>query len=258
MVIYPYIKFIGYFHKMSPRRCTITGCKSISGQTEHQGVTFHTFPLNPAIRKKWMTNCKVDSSKNITKSVLVCSRHFRRADFQPLKNNKYFLKQGAVPTIFPWGNLPYEDLPASPSSVAPSSPSSANASDTSNVDKATTAEQSAKKPPTRAKSLGNADKNNSKQRSASAEEQSSTNDSKIDKTIGRKSLDSATNESKFNETVKSPKKRMDVVSLFTTGDKLEAQDFHGKWHSAKVVEVDHSDREVLINFEKGTKSNGVP
>lgn len=247
---------------MSPRRCTINGCKSISGQIEHQGVTFHTFPLNAAIRKTWMTNCKVESTKNITKSVLVCSRHFRRADFQPLKNNKYFLKQGAVPTIFPWGNLPYEELPSLPATTAPSSPSATNVVsdilDISSTEKAAAAQTSVKRPPTRANSFGVVDKNNSKQRSASAEEQSSTSDSKIDKAIARKSLDSATTESKFTEAVKSPKKRMDLVSSFTPGDKLEAQDFHGTWHPANVVEVDHGDREVFINFEKGTKSNGVP
>ncbi|XP_014204979.1 PHD finger protein 20-like protein 1 [Copidosoma floridanum] len=37
---------------------------------------------------------------------------------------------------------------------------------------------------------------------------------------------------------------------FIVGSKLEAKDFNEKWYSAKVVETDWSEREVLIHFEK--------
>lgn len=94
---------------MSPRRCIVKSCPSVSGKPQHRGVTFHTFPINKAIREIWQENSDFDKRKSITKSTLICSRHFRRADFQPLKHNKYFLKQGAVPTIFPWGSLPYKE-----------------------------------------------------------------------------------------------------------------------------------------------------
>lgn len=87
---------------MGPRKCTVDGCKSVAGRQQHRGVTFHTFPNNPTTRQNWLNNCRFSPTRNITKSVLICSRHFRRLDFQPLKNNKYLLKPGAEPTIFPW------------------------------------------------------------------------------------------------------------------------------------------------------------
>ncbi|XP_016844455.2 PHD finger protein 20 [Nasonia vitripennis] len=34
------------------------------------------------------------------------------------------------------------------------------------------------------------------------------------------------------------------------GDKLEAMDFNEKWYSARVIEIDWFEREVLINFDK--------
>lgn len=260
--------------KMSPRRCTIAGCKSISGLIEYHGVTFHTFPLNPTQRKKWMTNCRISNTKNITKSVLVCSRHFYHADFQPSKNNKNFLKPGAVPTIFAWGRLPYEPLPASPANTTDAevviSTNTAAIGDTASVttdvtnasislDKPSGASSNVKKHSTRGKSLGSFDKNNiNKQRSASAEEHSSA-DAKDDKAMARKSLDSAMASKQLQSTegnIKSPQKRVDLGAKFHSGDKLEAQDFNGSWHPANVLEVDQDELEVLVNFEKSSKSKG--
>ena len=36
---------------------------------------------------------------------------------------------------------------------------------------------------------------------------------------------------------------------FVPGAMLEARDFNNKWFSAKVVEVDWEDREVLVHFQ---------
>ncbi|KAG4066483.1 hypothetical protein HA402_007119 [Bradysia odoriphaga] len=46
----------------------------------------------------------------------------------------------------------------------------------------------------------------------------------------------------------------DPFSKFSPGARIEAQDFNGAWHTAKVVEVDGDEKEVLINFEKNSKS----
>lgn len=250
---------------MSPRRCVIVGCNSVSGQTEHQGVTFHSFPLNATTRKIWVANSQVGTSRNITKSTLVCSRHFRRADFQPLKNNKYFLKQGAVPSIFPWGNLPHDDVAKAPSTSTSKTPIEtiakpdvAKESSSSVNDNlvASTTEPSAVK----------TDKLSAlKPRSASAEEHSVVSSLRDQKADARKSLDSATlnNEKKglkvaqtSEMAIKSPQKRLDILSTFVPGAKLEAQDLNGAWHNAKVMEVDHGEQEVLIHFEKNGKVKG--
>lgn len=237
------------------RRCTIEGCSSVSGQNdEHQNVTFHVFPANAAIRKTWMENCRIPQNKNITKSILVCSRHFRRIDFQPLKKDKYFLKQGAVPSIFPWGTSHQSETTASNSS---DSNQTNDATEPKTDDSATIKPLSAIK----------ADKfSTSKQRSVSADEHLAVSHAAEDKTVPRKSLDSASTIKKDSGKVNvAPsasidgalsKKKMDFVSTLATGMKLEAQDFNKVWHVAKIVEVDHNEKEVLVHFEKNAKAKG--
>lgn len=88
-------------------RCSIKGCPSVAGRQQHRGVRFNKLPLNKTTRQYWFTNCGISDPKSLLRKFLVCSRHFHRADFQHLKKNKYLLKEGAVPTIFPWGTLSY-------------------------------------------------------------------------------------------------------------------------------------------------------
>lgn len=249
---------------MSPRRCTIDGCFSVSGQVEHQSVTFHSFPLNMAIRKIWIENCKVAKTKTITKSILVCSRHFRRADFQPLKNDKYLLRQGVVPTIFPWGTLPYTPVPSSAKNSGDKSNKTGETSTTPTED---TPETVKPKPATSTK----AEKQSAlKHRSVSADEHLATPQPAVEKGIPRKSLDSASSARKdITQTdavaivaatdqvaSKSTKKPMDFITTYVPGSKLEAQDFNEVWHNAKVMEVDQGEQEVLIHFEKDQKVKG--
>lgn len=238
---------------MSPRRCIVNGCTSVSGQDEHRNVTFHTFPLNLATRKVWMENCKLSKTKNITKSILVCSRHFRRVDFQPLKNNKYLLNQGAVPTIFPWGK---ETEDVATSSGARAEPSSKSIGPVSK----TTEEQPKVLSSIKAEKLSAL-----KQRSASADEYHATTSAAEDKSVPRKSLDSASaiKKAKPASIDTAPlsdgeltKRKLDFVSTLAQGMKLEAQDFNGVWHHAKIMEVDPNEKEVLVHFEKDTKGKG--
>lgn len=249
---------------MSPRRCAVDNCKSVSGHQQHQGVKFHTFPINSGTRKIWIENCHIPKSRNITKSVLVCSRHFRRADFLPLKNNKHFLKSGAVPTIFPWGNLPYHEIGNTTTTTTKSKNSESR--ETKEVVESKPANSSidtTKKSNVRQKSLGNIDAN-VKHRSASAEEKNNENRSIADKLNTRKSLDSATviaiKEEKMAQNSELAKvtggSSTEMIASLVPGAKLEAQDFSGSWHSANVVEVDHGEQEVLINFEKNLESKG--
>ncbi|XP_037047782.1 uncharacterized protein LOC119082366 [Bradysia coprophila] len=230
---------------MAPRRCTIKGCPSVSGRQQHRGVTFHTFPLNPIARQFWLTNCNLPDTKNITKSILVCSRHFRRADFQPLKNNKYLLKQGAVPTIFPWGTLPYvEPTPHSviesgePMVIADDKPAEPLPLVNQQLVDEIVKIKSEMKATIGVKSPG--------KRSASVDEPGTSEPKK--KAI-RVSLDS---KKLSNEPIATAS--FDPFSKFSPGARIEAQDFNGAWHTAKVVEVDGDEKEVLINFEKNSKS----
>lgn len=221
----------------------------MSGRQQHRGVTFHTFPHNAISRQFWLTNCGLPDTKSITKSILVCSRHFRRADFQPLKNNKYLLKQGAVPTIFPWGTLPYVE--PTPHAVIDSGQPLTNFVD----DKPGEINQQLVDEIVKIKSelkatIGIKSPN---KRSASVDEPGTSEPKK--KAI-RVSLDSKKLSS--DNTVPTVTASFDPFSKFAPGTRVEAQDFFEVWHHAKVMEVDNEEKEVLIHFEKNAKSKAPP
>lgn len=233
------------------RRCIIEGCASKSGNPQHRGVTFHSFPFDSKTREVWLVNCRINPEKNITKSVLVCSRHFRRADFQPAKSNKYLLKQGAVPTIFPWGKFP---PPAQTTTTAASEAAPQIALQNDMEVSATDTNES----------FGSAEQGDQVEKTAlkrPSQDSSLPPDAKL---------------SKLNSPVAAPTTSQDIqnlvpmgtipaaaggrksetVSGFVPGVRLEAQDFDGIWHTARVMEVDSDEREVLIRFEKSGKSKG--
>lgn len=233
---------------MAPRRCTIKGCSSVSGRQQHRGVTFHTFPLNPIARQFWLTNCGLPDTKPITKSILVCSRHFRRADFQPLKNNKYLLKQGAVPTIFPWGTLAYVE-PTPLTIIGTGEPMVTDDDDKSGeinqelVDEIVKIKSSELKATIGVKSPN--------KRSLSVDEQGTNSEPK--KKAIRVSLDSKnkmTNEPAAATT-------FDAFTKFLPNTRIEAQDFNMVWHPARIKEIDEEGTEVLITYEKSTKSKAA-
>lgn len=253
---------------MGQRRCCITDCKSASNLPECSEVKFHTFPTNVVLRELWIKNCRIDSSKSVTNSVFVCSRHFNEAEFQIPKNKKRSLKNGAVPTIFSWGNgISYSEFlaeaQAADKSVDSTSKDETNKTTRASTEsalqnpKATTA--TSKKANTRtSKSSVNVD--SLKPRSASADDQLSVDaNAKVDKSPARKSLDSATISDKSvakASDIKSPLKRIDSLSSLSAGSKVEVQDLNGTWHNARIMEVDQNDQEVFINFENSVKAKG--
>ncbi|XP_055849339.1 uncharacterized protein LOC129914222 [Episyrphus balteatus] len=211
------------------RRCVIEGCESKSSVPEHKGVTFHSFPFDSKTREVWIENCHIPADKNITKNILVCSRHFRRADFQPIKNGKFLLKSGSIPTVFSWKK---NDSSSSSIASAPVSRVNSEVAD----EAATTSTVEA----TIASIMAETDKLN---RAAGI----STKDFK------RKSSRSDESPMASPQRIATPVK-IDVPLVFTPGVRLEVQEINGQWHSGKVVEVDNDDREVLIKFEKSGKS----
>lgn len=269
---------------MGARKCSIEGCLSVAGRQQHRGVTYHTIPTNPLARACWMSNSRMSPTRSINKSVLICSRHFRRADFQPLKHNKYLLKIGAVPTIFPWGSMPYvepakvktqgvgsqaavsgattgvtNDVSGVPAVIVPvvdtkegiplkeMPATKANISDDENIVKTISADAiktEMKSPIKRSASTSKIPANDSDEPSAK---------------LARKSLDSAFSKAKeadaaIKEEAATAKEKIsqtaaDPVTIFIPGSQIEAQDFNEVWHSANVMEVDGDEREVLIHFE---------
>ncbi|XP_062564376.1 uncharacterized protein LOC134227114 [Armigeres subalbatus] len=87
---------------MGIRKCLIKECPSSSARKEDRGVTFHRIPAKEDVKRMWIEACRLPENYKINKSNNVCSRHFKKADFQDFKGTKYVLKNGAVPTIFSW------------------------------------------------------------------------------------------------------------------------------------------------------------
>lgn len=91
------------------RKCNVNLCESASNRIEDQGVTFHKLPVNENFKLIWLTQCHMPLDAR-NRTVYVCSRHFRRVDFQAFKGTKYMLKTGAIPSMFAWGRTSDEEL----------------------------------------------------------------------------------------------------------------------------------------------------
>lgn len=243
---------------MGQRKCYVSECKSASHLEECKDVRFHAFPMNEITRNLWLKNCRIEQNRSITKSNVICSRHFLESDYQVPKNGRRFLISNAVPTVFDWGT------------EKSFSDHMADAQDTEQALETSTKEISTDKPTTNdaATPVGRANKKmmsrsqaNSaaeKQRSASAEEQI-PNDSNEKVNKARKSLDSVTAPEKSvskENVIKSPSKKFDIAMQLVSGAKVEVQDLAGNWHNASVAEVDQGEQEVFINFEKSVKTKG--
>lgn len=204
----------------------------------------------------WLKNCHIEQNRSITKSNVVCSKHFLETDYQVPKNGRRLLNTNAVPTIFNWGNeKSFSDHVSDQSSPTTETSTKENADKTTKTPSDTTpVTKTNKKMISRSQAQSAAEK----QRSASAEEQtSSEGNTKMSK--ARKSLDSATaSETPTGKAnvLKSPAKKFDMAMQLVPGAKVEVQDLSGSWHNASVVEVDQGEQEVLINFEKNVKTKG--
>ncbi|XP_011210144.2 uncharacterized protein LOC105230848 [Bactrocera dorsalis] len=214
------------------RRCCVTGCNSTSRLPEHHGVTYHSFPLDANIRAIWLRNTRLSSERQITKSVLVCSRHFRRIDFQPQRSGKYLLKQRVFPTVFPWGKVDPTQVESDLEDLKNNSMNTSSLTNQSTED-ATKATVEAKVAQIMAETA---------ERSAAKANANAVKD------------DVETASPVTTPVAASPAAvKFEPVTSFNPGARLEAQDFDGVWHAARVVEVDNDDREVLIKFERSGK-----
>lgn len=244
---------------MGQRKCCVNECKSASHLDEYKDVRFHAFPTNELVRNMWLKNCHIEQNRSITKSNVICSRHFLESDYQAPKNGRRLLNTNAVPTIFEWGNEKsfseyMADAQETESTVeTPAKESVDKAAKATPSDTTTPTAKTSKKMISRSQANSAAEK----QRSASAEEQQTsteTNEKDISKV--RKSLDAVVSPEKpaaKENVIKSPSKKFDITM---PGAKVEVQDLGGSWHNASIAEVDQGEQEVLINFEKNVITKG--
>lgn len=86
-----------------PHHCCVPHCTSNSTKTD-QELSFHTFPRDPVISKKWIVAIRRDVGIDfrINKETRVCSLHFDKTDYYPTTelHVRRRLRGGACPSIF--------------------------------------------------------------------------------------------------------------------------------------------------------------
>lgn len=269
------------------RRCCVAECPSTSRLLEHHGVTYHSFPMDAVIRAIWIKNSRISLDRQITKSVLVCSRHFRRLDFNTIRNGKYLLKPRVFPTVFPWGKMEPAEIEADHRALQQATVDgvatngTANSSTSEDVIKATVDQIVAQILAETAER--NAAAAEAAAAAASAEEESQTNtdadaakkapiDNESTHSAGSKSnaplavvahdSTETANENITSTTSASPSTgtspKYGSPTNMTIGARLEALSVDSAWLPARIVEVNEAEQTLLIRFERNSKLKGSP
>lgn len=100
---------------MGPKKCCVPSCTSNTNRPEEGiEITYHKFPQRMEFRKNWIAamKSKLDASLQPSSSNLVCSKHFKKADWHEIKGGKLLLKQGIIPSVFSWNvdQVPKDEL----------------------------------------------------------------------------------------------------------------------------------------------------
>ncbi|CAH1985147.1 unnamed protein product [Acanthoscelides obtectus] len=205
------------------RKCSVESCLSDSNRPEDIGVTFHKVPMHPDVRPKWMSLCHIPDDKKAIKIIYVCSRHFLRADFCNFKGKKYMLRQGVLPSVFPWDKSKLEAIKAE-----------ATIKKEKNVDEV------------------NMDVVKEELEDSALDIKSEESTEASNQTI--EDVKEEPEEKKPDEKQASgdqpPAVNNSDLIDFTINNRIEALDFNQEWYPAKILEVDHQENEVLIHFEK--------
>ncbi|KAL7883433.1 hypothetical protein SRHO_G00010910 [Serrasalmus rhombeus] len=82
-----------------PQNCAAFQCMTRrSIQTREKGITFHKFPGDPVLKKKWELAVRRDAFI-ASPSTVLCSQHFTEDDFDRT-GQTVRLRDGAVPSVF--------------------------------------------------------------------------------------------------------------------------------------------------------------
>uniref|UniRef100_A0AAG5D9Y5 MBD domain-containing protein n=1 Tax=Anopheles atroparvus TaxID=41427 RepID=A0AAG5D9Y5_ANOAO len=257
---------------MGIRKCIVPDCPSSTARPEDRGVTFHKIPFHEEMKRQWIVACQLPDDFRASKTTNVCSRHFRKSDFQEFKGKKYVLKFGVVPAVFPWtiasaskvqpqkspvkneeqgddgeefqhevGDNEGETVPSD--EVQPSikqekiespAPKSLKANVRTNIKRARSSKKVFKTPSKQARM---------EPPSASPRKQTPKKAPSTPKSIPADVVADGAAGSGLEKGID-----------FTPGTKIEAQDFGGRWHPASLLEVDTEEREVLVQFDKAEKA----
>ena len=78
-----------------PRRCIAAGCDTVSGK----GYSFHKFPKDDALRRRWVSAVKRQRSNwdGPSKDSQLCSKHFEEGCF--ITDGVRFREEMGIPTV---------------------------------------------------------------------------------------------------------------------------------------------------------------
>ncbi|XP_014226245.1 PHD finger protein 20-like [Trichogramma pretiosum] len=269
------------------QKCCVKDCEELVKETRARCLPLHKFPKDPAQRTSWLATDGFPDDFRPTPSQIVCYKHFRQSDYEVSRgtHHKLFLKKGSVPSVFDdYDNHPdpiRSDLIAtrlqarelknsqqqqvtaptgSQSAAAAGNNSSQLLDDSLNDTAASITSYDGSADDSTSQNLGSSSiestgvsqdadsistQSTSLQPAATESSQSVGSPMPVAQTIG-------IDETEPKQTVDSSKakiiNRSDIV--FSPGFKLEAKDFNDVWYSARVVEVDHQEKDVLIHFDK--------
>ncbi|XP_016939943.4 PHD finger protein 20-like protein 1 [Drosophila suzukii] len=260
------------------RRCCVANCPSTSRLQEHHGVTYHSFPLDPIIRAIWIKNSRISLERQITKSVLVCSRHFRRLDFNTIRNGKYLLKPRVFPTVFPWGKMDSAEIEADHRALqhasvegATGAPGTAQSSANEDVIKATVdqivaqilAETAERKATEEAKAEKAEEEEAKTTPKDGGEDATKAPAEEAPAVPGPSSVVEATvppagSASNSNSPLPGTPPKYSNPHNLTIGARLEALSVEGNWLPARIVEVNETEQTLLVRFERNHKLKVSP
>ena len=88
-----------------PTHCCVPECTK-KGYREGDGtkVSYFKFPTENAMKKKWLHARRRDEGKHfkVTENTKIRSRHFRAGDIKGSLAGTNELRDGVVPSVFPW------------------------------------------------------------------------------------------------------------------------------------------------------------
>ncbi|KAJ3655052.1 hypothetical protein Zmor_014196 [Zophobas morio] len=202
------------------RKCGVEGCLSESSRPEDTGVTFHKVPMHSDIRPKWISLCRIPEDKQTMKVIYICSRHFLRMDFCNFKGKKYMLRQGVLPSVFPWDKSKLEAIKSTSKSET---------------------EKPLIKPEIDIEDKGNI-------KSAVLVKEDSVE-------IKEEVLDASAMKDEHEEVKEKIKTNANGPINFAINSRIEALDNNNTWYPARIVEEDYEENEVLIHFEKSSSKH---
>lgn len=250
------------------RKCTVPDCLSEEGRNEDRGVTFHKIPLHADIRPKWMSLCHIPEDKFTVKVVHVCSRHFLKADFYRFKGKKYMLKQGVLPSVFPWNKLKKENENSQMDDSVTSKSGTVEILSTGIKEEIVSDVQIDEEqiPPEVHKMEVDSKTEIKDEIWGAAEEVIITNSVKKESsaetlgdilmcdpgeslTVTKKIEPLPSSSTTIEQQGKCIQTAFGTVNL-KINSRLEALDFNQIWLPARMIEIDYEENEVLIHFEK--------